>query len=100
VIRAGRPVRCVLAAVAVIVACAALPAGAWAHAALLHTSPQASVIVNGSPPNVSLTYSEAVEPSFAVVSVTDAAAHPQTAGPPKRSPANPNTLVVPLKHLG
>jgi copper transport protein len=99
VIPGGRVVRRSLAALVVGVACAALPAGAWAHAALLQTSPQASVTVDGSPPRVSLSYSEAVEPSFAVVSVTDAAAHPQTAGPPNRSAANPDTLLVPLKHL-
>jgi copper transport protein len=95
----GRAVRRLLAAMTVAAACAALPSGAWAHAALLDTSPQASVTVDGSPARVSLTYSEAVEPSFAVVSVSDAAAHPQTTGPPKRSPANPDTLQVPLKHL-
>jgi copper transport protein len=95
----GRPVRCALAALVVSAACAALPAAASAHAALLHTSPQASVIVNGSPARVALTYNEAVEPSFAVVSVTDAGAHPQTIGAPKRSAASPDTLVVPLRHL-
>jgi copper transport protein len=76
-----------------------LPAAAWAHAALLHTLPEASRTVNTPPPQVSLTYSEAVEPRFAIVSVTDAAGHQQTAGPPRRSPANPNELVVPLRHV-
>jgi copper transport protein len=95
----GRAVRLSLAAALACVAIAALPASAWAHAALLHTSPQASLTVNGSPARVSLTYSEAVEPSFAVISVTDAQAHRQTTGPPKRSPANPDELDVPLKHL-
>ena len=55
--------------------------------------------VNTPPKQVALTYSEAVEPRFAIVSVTDAAARQQTAGPPRRSPANPDTLVVPLKQL-
>jgi copper transport protein len=63
---------------------------------LLHTVPEASATVNVPPQQVELTYSEAVEPRFATVSVTDAAGRQQTAGPPQRSPANPDTLVVPL----
>ena len=78
----------------------ALPAAAFAHAALLRTVPQASGTVNTPPKQVALTYSEAVEPRFAIVSVTDAAGRQQTAGPPRRSPANPDTLLVPLRHVG
>lgn len=78
----------------------ALPASAFAHAALLHTVPQASGTVNTPPHQVALTYSEAVEPRFAIVSVTDAAGRQQTAGPPRRSPANADTLLVPLKPIG
>jgi copper transport protein len=84
---------------AVAVAALALPAAAFAHAALLRTTPSASVIVNTPPPQVSLVYSEAVEPRFAIVSVTDAAAHSETAGAPRRSPANADELDVPLQHL-
>jgi copper transport protein len=87
-------------ALAALAAALALPAAAWAHAALLHTVPSASGTVNTPPKNVQLTYSEAVEPRFAVVSVTDAAGHQQTAGPPERSPTNADTLVVPLQKLG
>ena len=58
-----------------------LPAAAFAHAALLRTKPAASVTVNTPPTQVALVYSEAVEPRFAIVSVTDADAHAQTAGP-------------------
>ena len=84
----------------VLTAALVLPAAAWAHAALLHTVPSASGTVNTSPPNVQLTYSEAVEPRFAIISVTDAAGHQQTSGSPERSPTNADTLVVPLKKLG
>ncbi|MDX6440735.1 MAG: copper transport protein [Gaiellaceae bacterium] len=77
----------------------ALPAAALAHAALLRTTPSASVTVNAPPEQVALVYSEAVEPRFAIVSVTDAGAQPQTVGPPHRSAANPDELDVPLKHL-
>jgi copper transport protein len=57
------------------------------------------VTVNTVPRQVALVYSEAVEPRFAIVSVTDAGAQPQTVGPPHRSAANPDELDVPLKHL-
>jgi copper transport protein len=61
--------------------------------------PEASRTLNGAPPQVALTYSEAVEPRFAIVSVTDAAGHLVTAGPPHRAAADVNTLVVPLKKV-
>jgi copper transport protein len=76
-----------------------LPGAAFAHAALLRTTPSASLTVNTPPRQVALVYSEAVEPRFAIVSVTDSNAHPQTAGPPHRSAANADELDVPLKHL-
>ena len=89
------------ASLVLVTAAAALaaPAAAWAHAALLSTYPSASGVVNGSPPHVALTFSEAVEPRFAIVSVTDAAGHNETSGPPRRSATDPDTLVVPLRHL-
>src|SRR5262245_41856749 len=77
----------------------ALPAAAWAHAVLVRTVPQASVVVNTPPPVVLLKYPEPVEPRFAVASVTDAAGSQQRAGPPRRSATDPTTLVVPLKRL-
>jgi copper transport protein len=87
----------------VVVACSAsalaVPAAAWAHAALLHTTPAASKVVNTPPRSVALVYSEAVEPRFAVVSVTDAAGRQQTTGAPRRSAADADELDVPLRHL-
>ncbi|MGZ8706595.1 MAG: copper resistance protein CopC [Gaiellaceae bacterium] len=77
----------------------ALPAAAWAHAVLVRTTPLPSSLVNRTPPVVLLTYSETVEPRFAVVSVTSAAGRQQIAGSPRRSAANPKTLVVPLRRL-
>jgi copper transport protein len=92
--------RALIAGLAVAAAFLAAPAGAFAHAALLRTQPSASVTVNGSPAHVALTYSEAVEPRFAIVSVTDAAGHQQASEPPSRSKTNADQLVVPVKHLG
>jgi len=77
-----------------------LPGTASAHAYLVRTVPSASGILNAPPPAVALTYDEAVEPRFAIISVTDAYGRQQATAPPRRSPANPDTLIVPLKpHL-
>ena len=75
----------------------ALPAAASAHAYLVKTVPAASVVLDTPPPNIQLTYDEAVEPKFAIISVTSAAGQQETTGLPQRSPADPNTLVVPLR---
>jgi copper transport protein len=91
--------RVVLIVLAAAAASLTLPAAAWAHAALLQTTPVASRIVNTPPKEVLLRYSEAVEPRFAIVSVTNAAGDKETNGAPSRSPANADTLVVPLKKL-
>jgi copper transport protein len=92
-------VRRALVTGAAVAAALALPAAAFAHAALLRTAPAASVTLNAPPLQVALVYSEAVEPRFAIVSVTDSGANLQTAGPPHRSSANADELDVPLKHL-
>jgi copper transport protein len=90
---------CTALVLAAAAAALALPAAAWAHAALVRTVPTASVVLNRPPPVVQLTYSEAVEPRFAAVSVTNAAGNSQTAGAPRRSASDPKTLVVPLRHV-
>ena len=77
-----------------------LPAAASAHAYLVRTAPSASVVLNSPPPAASLTFDEAVEPRFAVVSVTNANGRQETTAPVSRSPSNPDTLTVPLRpHL-
>jgi copper transport protein len=84
----------------VAVAALAVPAVASAHAYLTKTSPVASAVLDAPPPDVALTFDEAVEPRFAIISVTDREAHQVTTGPVTRSAANPDTLIVPLKpHL-
>ena len=88
---------CVLAAA--VGTALALPAAAWAHAALLKTSPVASKTVNTPPTEVRLTYSEPIEPRFAIVSVTDAAGRQVTSGAPQRPPGQPQTLVTPLQTI-
>jgi copper transport protein len=83
-----------LAALAVALA---LPASASAHAYLIRTAPAASVVLNAVPASVALTYDEAVEPKFAIISVTSAAGRQMATASPRRSPADPDTLVVPLR---
>ena len=93
--RSGRALSSTLAlCVAVTLA---LPAAASAHAYLTKTVPAASVELESPPPSVQLTYDEAVEPRFALISVTDVNAHQVTDGYVSRSPANPDTLVVPAE---
>ena len=75
----------------------AAPGSASAHAYLIKTVPAASGVLDTPPKTVALTYDEAVEPRFAIISVTNAAGAQKTAGPVRRSPADPDTLVVALK---
>jgi copper transport protein len=90
----------IVAVFAAIAAALALPASASAHAYLIKTVPAASVVLNAPPPNVQLTYDEAVEPRLAIISVTNASGQQETTGPVRRSPADPNTLVVQVRpHL-
>lgn len=77
----------------------AAPAAAWAHAYLIRTSPAASATLNKAPAQLAMTYDEAVEPRFMVVSVTDADGHQETSGRPFRSTSNPDTIVTPLKRV-
>lgn len=87
------------AALIVALAALALPASALAHAALVRTVPQASRVLERQPREVRLTYTEPVEPRFAIVSVTDAAGQQVTAGDPRRARGNPDQLVVPLRKV-
>jgi copper transport protein len=77
----------------------AAPGTASAHAYLVRTVPAASATLNHAPTQLALTYDEAVEPRFMVVSVTDADARQETNGRPYRSPADPKTIITPLKHV-
>jgi copper transport protein len=86
----------ILAVVSATLLGVAVPAAASAHAYLVRTSPVASGILDSPPSEVDLTFDEAVEPRFAIVSVTDASGAQKTTGAAQRSNANPDTLIVPL----
>ena len=89
----------ILSALAVSAVVLMLPAAASAHAYLVKTYPAATALLNTPPPDVALTFDEAVEPRFAIISVTDVNAHSETIGAVHRAVSDPDTLVVPLKKL-
>src|SRR5258708_11389170 len=89
----------ILSALAVCALVLMLPAAASAHAYLVKTFPVASQVLNAPPPDVALTFDEAVEPRFAIISVTDVGARSETTGPVHRAASDPDTLVVPLKKV-
>ena len=90
--------RIAIAVAAAVAAVAfAIPSLASAHAYLIKTQPAASGVLDSPPRQVALTYDEAVEPRFAIISVTDTQAQQETSGPVERSPSDPDTLVVPLR---
>jgi copper transport protein len=89
--------RGLLIALLAALAAGALPATASAHAYLVATSPTASGILTAPPRTVSLTFDEAVEPRFAIISVTNAEGRQEVTAAVHRSPANPDTLVVPVR---
>jgi copper transport protein len=77
----------------------AFAAPAWPHAALLKTLPAENAILAKSPAQVALSYSEPVEPRFAVISVIDPDGHRKTDGSPHRSATSPDEIDVPLDAL-
>jgi len=87
------------AAAAVALVSLAFPAIASAHAVLIRTVPLGNRVLLSAPAEVRLTYSEPIEPRFAIVSVTDAAGGSVTAASPARAPGDPDTLAVPLKQI-
>jgi len=82
-----------------VAAVAGAPASAWGHAALLATSPAASRIAQHAVNEVDLTFSEQVEPRFAVISVSDAKGRQLATGAPSRSAADARTVTRSVKRL-
>ena len=61
------------AALLLAMPCLLLPCLAHAHAQLRQAEPPVGATVHAAPPQVELTFSEAVEPRFSTVVVTDSA---------------------------
>ena len=85
--------------VAALATALVLPSSAFAHAVLTAASPEATGTVSAAPAQVALTYSEPVEPRFAIISVTDAGGRQRVAGVPRRSPANADQVIVPVQRV-
>ncbi|MFL5863430.1 MAG: copper resistance CopC/CopD family protein [Solirubrobacteraceae bacterium] len=86
-----------IAIVAVVGIALIAPGSASAHAYLVKTVPAANGVLDTPPTTVALTYDEAVEPRLAIISVTSASGAQETRGPVRRSRADADTLVVPVR---
>jgi copper transport protein len=86
--RSRRVRRCALVALAASVAALATPAGAHAHARLLTTEPANDAVLETSPGQVRLRFSEPVETAFGAVRVYDAQARRVDAGEVERTRGN------------
>jgi len=69
---------------------------ALAHAHLTHATPAANAVVQGSPANIQLQFSEGIEPKFAKVAITAGNGTKVPTGTPALDPTNKTLLVVPL----
>jgi methionine-rich copper-binding protein CopC len=82
---------------ALLVGALALPsAAAHAHAQLDSANPRVGSTVSVAPSVLTLTFSEAVEPAFSTVQVTDSAGRRVDAGKPR---VNGRQVQVPLRPL-
>ncbi len=84
---------------AALVASAAIPAAASAHAFLKNATPSVGSTVATPPKQLVIDYTEGVEPKFSSVTVVNAAGARMDNGPLKTAPGNDAELVVPLKPL-
>jgi copper resistance protein C len=82
----------------VVVVMMAVAGAAWAHAFLDHASPAVGATV-AAPKEVSIWFTEQVEPAFSAIVVTDAAGNRVDQGGTHPDPANPMLLHVALKPL-
>jgi copper resistance protein C len=73
---------------------------AQAHAFLRHASPAVGSTLSASPPEMTLDYTEAIEPRFSGVDVLDAQGQHVDAGDLHAAPDNAKRLVIGLKKLG
>src|SRR5580704_18593413 len=78
---------------------ALVSAAALAHAFLDHALPAVGATVAQAPTEVTLWFTQALEPAFAGCAVTNAAGQPVDTGQVMVDPKNPQELHVPLKTL-
>jgi len=77
----------------------AIPQAVWAHAMLMKAEPAVGSTVSPAPAQITLHYSEGVEPLFTTVEVHDAAGARVDNGTVQTAPGDPKTLLVGLKPL-
>src|SRR5207237_2211117 len=73
---------------------------AEAHAFLSQAVPPVGGAVSGSPPEIRITFTEAIEPAFSRIELTTADGQPIRAGPAVVDPRNSTQLVLTLPRLG
>jgi copper resistance protein C len=88
----------IIALVAVTVACGGAPS-ARAHAFLDHASPAVGSSVPTSPPDVTLWFTQDLEPAFSDVTVTNDAGQRVDLGNAHIPPGSPDQLQIGLKKL-
>jgi methionine-rich copper-binding protein CopC len=76
-----------------------LPVAAFAHAHLDHASPAVGSTVAQAPKEISLWFTEALEPKFSTIEVRDTQGKPVQSGPATLARDNTAQLRVPLKAL-
>ena len=84
---------------ALILAALALPATSWAHAMLLKVEPAVGSTVSPAPQQLTMHFSEGVEPVFTTVAVTDASGARVDAGKVGIAQGDATTVIVPLNKL-
>lgn len=72
---------------------------AMAHAFLDHSTPAVGATVHGSPSEVRIWFTEALEGAFSSIGVTDASGANVAAGAARVDPGNGKLMIVPLKPL-
>ncbi|HVN34700.1 MAG TPA: copper resistance CopC family protein [Casimicrobiaceae bacterium] len=92
--------KALLATLAIAVLAATLAADARAHAYLDRAQPVAGSVVRESPRELTLWFTQRVEPAFSEVRVLDAAGKQVSAGALRFDPANGKVLRVSLPVLG
>jgi methionine-rich copper-binding protein CopC len=92
-----RSLHWVLYWVAVAMPCMASPA--FAHAFLERASPPVGASVDASPPELSIQFTEGVEPAFSTIEVNRADGVAVAAGKPHLAPDNNRRLMIDLPKL-
>jgi copper transport protein len=84
----------------VLAHCAMSPVPAHAHAELLRSDPPSNAVLEESPAQIELIFTEAIEADLSMVSVLNSNGESVTAGGPKRDPNNSTRLTLAVPPLG